>query len=555
MRHTLAIIIALGCCLAQSTAELTVEQPKLASPEPASSKLFEGFAIVFYFLFGVILPCLLYTFVVKPYISIQFYRKQGIPMFYAPVIGSFSHDLDNAREKGDYYHDWIQIAKREPRPKAMGKNVGSSPQLYLIDPEATRQFFQNHESYIKHPFLNALTKVLSKHGLVMAEGKVWRKHRKLMSVGFQFDMLKGVVPDVLKHSLELIEGFKNKNMNSMKIFDEFRDSAGEVIGRIFFEESLGQYTMQGIPMTLFLSNILARVTSEAYEPLYLMFGVNLAKAKIIPRQRKLINDIWEFRNWCKGIVQRNMAKRREDFKKGLYPYEQRKTMFDLFFDHELANPAEALTEDELIDEYITVFSDGVYTTGHFISMCSYYLEKNPEWKQRVIEEMDTMFPNLSDINYEAIQKMDVLAACMKETHRLAPPVVTAIERIALFDHDLAGINVKKGTILMACHAANHLDERFFEDPYTYNPERWISPSKSQESVKDYPSLFIPFSMGPRKCVGQNFAMNEAKIFLTIFMRKYRYELADKSYQVKFTQRFLREPLDPIVYKLTPKAEN
>jgi len=497
----------------------------------------------------------IYTFVIKPYNAVQFYRKQGIPMHYSPVIGSFGNDLQNAREKGDYYYDWIQISKQEPRPKAMGKNVAQDPQLYLIDPEAIKHFFNNNHTYIKHPFLNALTKELGRDGLVMAEGRVWASHRKLMASGFQFDMLKNVCPEVLQHSLDMVGRYKNANLNHFNIIDELRDTAGEVIGRIFFEESLGGYKMQGEPMTLFLAHLIARMASEPYNPAYLMFGLSLVKTKLIPRQKKLIEDIIEFREWCRGIVRRNMEKRREDHKNGKYPYNKRPNMFDLFFNHELANPSEAFTEDELVDEYITFFSDGVYTTGHFISMITYYLEKNPEWKQKVMDEMDTLFPTIDDITYDNIQKMDTLAACMKETFRLAPPVVTAVERIALTDHELAGIQIKKGTIMMACHTANHLDERFFEDAETYNPDRWLKPSKSQESVANHPSLFIPFSMGPRRCIGQNFAMNEARTILTVFMKKYHYELADKNYQLKFTQRFLREPLDPIIYKLTPKNTN
>ena len=503
-------------------------------------------------LLGLSVIAFVYYFVIRPYLLVQFYRKQGIPMFYSPVIGSFSKDLQNAREKGEFYYDWIQLSKQEPRPKAMGKNVAADPQLYLIDPEAIRQFFINHESYIKHPFLNALTKELGKNGLVMAEGRIWRKHRKLLSTGFQYEMLKEVIPEVRQHSLELIEQYKNMDLNNFKAFDAFKATAGEVIGRIFFEESLGRYTMQGKPMTLFLADLIARISSEPYNPLYLMFGIKLVKTKLIPRQRKMINDIREFREWCRGIVRRNIQKRKEDHAKGLYPYNKRKNMFDIMFDHQLANPEEALSEEEMIDEYITFFSDGVYTTGHFITMLTYYLEMNPEWKKKVIDEMDSHFNDIEDITYEKINKLDILAACMKESLRLAPPVVTAIERIALHDHDLAGIKVKKGTILMACHCANHLDDRFFEDAATYNPERWIKPSKSQESVKAYPSLFVPFSLGARHCIGQNFAMNEAKIILAIFFKKFKYELADKNYQLKFTQRFLREPLEPIVYKLTPR---
>jgi len=544
MKFILTLLVIFSCSEAFVKAEET-------SAEQGSSFV-KYSALTTLLSFGVVLIYFVYTFVVKPYFLVRFYRQQGIPMQYSPVIGSFSQDLQNAEEKGDYYHDWIQLAKQNPRPKAMGKNVAQDAQLYLIDPEAIKQFFLNHQDYIKHPFLNALTKELGKNNLIMAEGRVWKDHRKIMSTGFHFDVLKDILPDVVKHSLELVESYRQKDMNNFYAIDEFRDIAGEVIGRVFFDESLNEHRMRGLPVTIFLANLIAKVSSEPFSATYLMFGMNIVNTGLIARQRELIQEIREFRNWCEGIVRRNMTQRREDYKKGLYPYQKRPNMFDVFFNHELANPEEALSEEELIDEFITFFSDGVYTTGHFISMCSYYLEKNPEWKQKVMDEMETLFPDINNITYEGIQKMDVMAVCMKETLRMAPPVATAVERIALRDHELAGIKIKKDTTLMACHPANHFDERFFEDPLVYNPERWTKPSLSQESVKSNPSLFIPFSMGPRRCIGQNFAMNEAKVILTILMRKFRYDIADKDYTLKFTQRFLREPLEPIVYKLTPR---
>jgi cytochrome P450 len=204
-------------------------------------------------------------------------------MYFTPVIGSFNKDLRNASEKGDYYYDYNELAKTDPRPKAIGKNLGPDAQLYLIDPEAIRQFFINHEEYIKHPKLNGITRILSRDGLVMAEGRIWRKHRKLISGAFQFDMLKELVPDVLKHSKELVDAAAHKDMRNVDALAFFKATAGEVIGRIFFEESLGKYTMQGMPMTLFLAEILSRITSEPYNSLYLMFGMPLVQTKLVPR--------------------------------------------------------------------------------------------------------------------------------------------------------------------------------------------------------------------------------------------------------------------------------
>ena len=239
---------------------------------------------------------------------------------------------------------------------------------------------------------------------------------------------------------------------------------------------------------------------------------------------------------------------------GLRTNKVRKNIVDLFFEQRIQNPSDSLSDEEIVDEYIAFFSDGMDTTGHFAAMATYYLLTNPEWKRKLMEEIDPILSQKDisdDLKFEKLNKIDLLTACMKETLRLAPPVVTGMERIAKFDHDLAGIKIKKGTVLMACHSANHLDPMLHEDPHTFNPERWMKPSRTLETIKKYPCSFIPFSVGPRTCIGQNLAMNEVKVIVSMFLKAFDYKLIDADYKLRFTQRFLREPLDEIVYKLTP----
>mmetsp|Transcript_10514 Transcript_10514/g.9056 ORF Transcript_10514/g.9056 Transcript_10514/m.9056 type:complete len:140 (-) Transcript_10514:102-521(-) len=138
--------------------------------------------------------------------------------------------------------------------------------------------------------------------------------------------------------------------------------------------------------------------------------------------------------------------------------------------------------------------------------------------------------------------------------RLAPPVVTSTERVAVTDHEVAGIKIKKGTFMAVCHVANLLDDRFFENAASFDPERWVRDFTTAKTMKEHPSVYIPFAMGARQCIGQRFAMNEARVVLTAFLRMYDYKLADDDYKIEFTQRFLREPVDPIVYKMEVKSK-
>mmetsp|Transcript_17440 Transcript_17440/g.15328 ORF Transcript_17440/g.15328 Transcript_17440/m.15328 type:complete len:132 (+) Transcript_17440:734-1129(+) len=130
--------------------------------------------------------------------------------------------------------------------------------------------------------------------------------------------------------------------------------------------------------------------------------------------------------------------------------------------------------------------------------------------------------------------MDYMTAFLKETLRMATPSIEILDRVALRDHTLGEYKVKKGTIVNLALVCNHFDEKYFEDPEIFKPARWIdSETRTMKSVKADPFVFIPFSTGAHNCIGQHMAMNEAKIILSLFIKKFRYVHTNKEYKMKF----------------------
>lgn len=92
---------------------------------------------------------------------------------------------------------------------------------------------------------------------------------------------------------------------------------------------------------------------------------------------------------------------------------------------------------------------------------------------------------------------------------------------------------------MACQIVNHLDPTYHDNPRKFDPERWLTDSKTLEWSKKFPGIFMPFSIGARNCPGQHFAKSEATIFLSLLLKKYQISLKNKDYVMKFCQKFLR----------------
>ena len=86
----------------------------------------------------------------------------------------------------------------------------------------------------------------------------------------------------------------------------------------------------------------------------------------------------------------------------------------------------------------------------------------------------------------------------------------------------------------------HRDKEIFgADAEEYNPERWLAPGAS----KNFDKSFVPFSVGPRACVGRNVAMMELAVIIASLVRRYDFELEEPQAELKTLEGFLRKPVE------------
>ena len=124
-----------------------------------------------------------------------------------------------------------------------------------------------------------------------------------------------------------------------------------------------------------------------------------------------------------------------------------------------------------------------------------------------------------------------------ESLRLYPPV-SVVSREAFRDMKFAGIHVPKGVNLWVMVLTLHTDpEVWGPDAYKFNPERF---SNGITGACKLPHLYMPFGVGPRVCLGQNWAMIELKILVALILSKFSFSLSSK-YCHKPAIRLVIEP--------------
>ncbi|CAH1790898.1 unnamed protein product, partial [Owenia fusiformis] len=175
------------------------------------------------------------------------------------------------------------------------------------------------------------------------------------------------------------------------------------------------------------------------------------------------------------------------------------------------------TEERLLDEFVTIFIAGQETTATALTALLVELGRNPHALQRLQEEVDSIMDNEDDyITYEQLSEFDYLWMCLKETMRIWPPA-PATMRSLKHETVLDGHKLPEGTKCLIPFWVLHMNDEYFPEPFKFKPERF-------EKQKSVPWTYLPFSGGPRNCIGQMLSQIEAKVIIAKFFKKFNFEL-------------------------------
>ena len=156
---------------------------------------------------------------------------------------------------------------------------------------------------------------------------------------------------------------------------------------------------------------------------------------------------------------------------------------------------------------MTLFIAGHETTSQMLSWTWYALSQNPAIEERLYEELRGVLggrpPEVADL-----QRLPYLQAVMNESLRLYPPAYV-VARMAIEPCQIGGYDIPLGATILLSPWVTHRDPRFFDDPETYRPERWLDGLAQRLPAGAY----FPFGDGPRRCIGQGFALMEAAIVI------------------------------------------
>lgn len=195
---------------------------------------------------------------------------------------------------------------------------------------------------------------------------------------------------------------------------------------------------------------------------------------------------------------------------------------------------------------ISIGFSGHDTTAMALCWSLYLIGLDPEVQEKIHSEIDSVFggDKSSPINGEDLKRLKYLECCIKEALRLFPSV-PGLGRTVKEDFQLGSYTIPKGVTILISTFALHRDENIFQNPEFYRPERFLIDNISKTS----PYAYVPFSAGPRNCIGQRFAMTEEKIILANIFRNFSIKSLDQRDKIQASAELVIRPKDPIRIKL------
>jgi len=347
----------------------------------------------------------------------------------------------------------------------------------------------NQRNYKKSEFTVGRASDFFGKGLVFSNGAYWRKQRRLIQPAFHRKKLMGLFGIMIK----TIRGaFAEIPIEKpVDIYPFMSNLSFKVLVNSLFDISLSKELIAELNQ-LFdeLQVFLLDESNRPYKKLFYPF--NGAEKKQYTKSERL-------RTIMRGIIQKRRASN-----------ENYTDILDTLLNSTYEDTGEHMNEDQVIDELFVLLFAGFETTSNTLSWLLFLLADNKEVKEKLVA-------SLEGTNINETAENEYLKATINEVMRLYPAAWMS-ERIAIEDDVLGEYTIPAGTHIMTFFYGAHRNEKFWNSPDEFQPERFIKDGKNIKAKS-----FFPFGVGPRMCIGNHFALAEIAFFVHAFFEKFDVE--------------------------------
>ncbi|KAG8386497.1 hypothetical protein BUALT_Bualt03G0154700 [Buddleja alternifolia] len=393
---------------------------------------------------------------------------------------------------------------------------GPSPRLLIADPQLMKEILSKPDLFHK-PSPDPLGEAVV-GGLLYLEDEKWAKHRKIVNPAFHVEKLKNMVPAICLSCSNMIDKWEklvcnigDQKSGEIDVWPYLEDLSGDIISRTAFASSHEQgrriFELQKEQVKLVLEVIMfVFIPGWSYIP-----------TKANKRMTTISNEI---QSLLRGIInQREKAMERgETIGDDLLSTLMESNLKEI---EEHGNKNVGMSIEDVIEECKLFYFAGSETTSSLMVWTMVMLSKHQEWQARARDEVLQVFGKNTP-TFDGLNRLKTVTMILHEVLRLYPPAPVST-RAPTKTVKLGNITLQQGISLFLLIGLIHHDPKIWgEDVNEFKPERF---SEGISSATNNRFSYIPFSGGPRICIGQQFAMIEAKLTLAMILQRFSFGLS------------------------------
>jgi cytochrome P450 len=377
--------------------------------------------------------------------------------------------------------------------------LGPQDVFLVNDPELIKDVLvTDNKNFIKSRGLQMAKRFLGE-GMLTSEGEFHRRQRRLAQPAFHRQRIAAYAEVMTSYAETMRDGWQDGN--TLNIAAEMMRLTLSIVGKTLFDAEVASEASEiGEALTAIMKTF-NRITNP--------FAAIIAKLPLPSNAR--------------------MQKAHERLDETIYRIinERRKNNADrgdllsmLLLAQDEEGDGSSMTDKQVRDESLTLFIAGHETTANAMTWTWYLLSQNPEVEAKLHDELDTVL-NGRLPTFEDVAKLPYCEMILAESMRLYPPAWT-LGRQVLNDYPLGKYVAPKGSIILMSQYVMHHTERYFPEPYRFDPERWRPEAREGRPKFSY----FPFGGGPRVCIGESFAWMEGVLLLATIAQRWRLRLAE-----------------------------
>jgi len=359
----------------------------------------------------------------------------------------------------------------------------------------------NPDNYRRTPATMRMLRPLLGNGLLLSQGEEWKHQRRTVAPAFALRTMPLLARHIAHATEATVASLAASAERQIDLLTAMQSLALEIAGTSMFSVAMERYRPE-------LRELITRYTAGIGRPTLLDFLLPPA----IPSPRDLARRRVR-RRWT-ALIGRIIAERR-----GKGSAEAPRDLFDMLSTARDPESGAAFSAEDLVDQVATLIAAGHETTGVALFWSLWLVAAAPNVQERLAAEAETL--DLGPDNAaESVPKLVYTRAIVHEALRLYPPAFTLVRQARAAD-DAGGIPVPPGAIVFIAPWVLHRHRRLWSQPEVFDPSRFLPGVAAPDRF-----AYLPFGVGPRVCIGAQFALTEAILVLATIIKAFEIERAD-----------------------------